>query len=169
MSTSSPTFIRKKISHPTSGNEYDVIIALNEDRQKEIKEAEEKGRKEGIEQGKMKMLEEAQEIVANEFEKNRKLAAELTSRIEAKLESVDMKFAAAHLKVHDPSALEVLILVREKDILSDKMLEIYSFVDELEEENEDVVEFNFVNKSTHFNQELLISDGFTYRYGKKKG
>lgn len=114
--------------------------------------------------------EQTQKALINLFNVNINKAGHHTGLVANHLLKHGFTFHSAALKAVSFDEFQVIITVKEEDILSDSFLKVYDFTAKLEHESkEELYHISFVfthNKS--INVDLLKSDGFIFEFKKKK-
>ena len=73
----------------------------------------------------------------------------------------------AYLKICSWDSLEILVVVKEDDLLEDRFLKTYDFVGDLEDKtNTDLINlvFSFMGASEHVDEKHIKSDGFILKH-----
>jgi hypothetical protein len=121
-----------------------------------------KGVKDGREKEKLLQLEK--------FTQNINKTGIDTLKVIANLKENSITPIDAYLKYNSIYQFQILILLNEKDIENEKILDVYDYI--LEYQNNvatDLYDINFslVSQSEHFNFSALTSDGYVLKLAKK--
>lgn len=107
-------------------------------------------------------------VLRKQFEANLTEAAKNTAKVYDQLKVREMTPISAHLKTDTFDRFDILILVEESDLLKEAFDEIYNMTRAMEDavtEDGYSVSFSFINKSEHFDEDMLFSDGYIFTYG----
>lgn len=120
-------------------------------------------------QGKNEGLAQGQKVLKKHFETNLKKSASATSVMFQLMSDKSVNPIDAYLKPISFDQFDILILISQEDFIKESISDIYNQSYALEtSKNEDVfnISFSFINKSESFNESLLQSDGYLFRYSK---
>jgi len=90
-----------------------------------------------------------------------------TSKILNKIKEKELEILSARLKVLHPNSLKVAISIKETQDISDKLTEIYDFIYELEEKQNDDnynVDYSIIKANAHFDDSVVENDGYIYKH-----
>ena len=106
-------------------------------------------------------------LATDQISKNLQKSAELTAGIFEKLRSLNFSPQDAFLKIASQKFYEILITLPENEFLSDKILDVYNFLGELQQENASNyynIDVTLCPISEELNISCLTADGFILRY-----
>lgn len=115
--------------------------------------------------GKSDGLEQNNKLFKKQLQDNFAKAGKDASKVIAFLRSKGVNSISAHLKLCSVYDMSILITISDEDFLKDVFNEIYSFISHIEQmEKTDLysISFSFINRTSGFNMDLLISDGFCF-------
>ena len=118
-----------------------------------------KGKKEG--------LEHKEKLFFKQLTENLDKSGANTKKTIECLKSIGVTPLSAHLKANSFHDFYVLVTVSEEDFLKESFIKAYDFTEELEQStSEDLysISFSFINKTPHFNEKALSSDGFIFTF-----
>ncbi len=119
--------------------------------------------------GKNDGMEQTNKLLKKQFQDNLIKSATNTTKVLEFLNSKGVKGISQHLKAESFDDFSVLITVSEDDILKDVFSEVYKFTEHLEQlvkEELYSISFSFINKSDHFDEEMIHSDGYIFNFVK---
>ncbi|MGR3179304.1 MAG: hypothetical protein ACUZ8E_14735 [Candidatus Anammoxibacter sp.] len=108
-----------------------------------------------------------EKIIIEKLVVNLNTAKQLCEKLSKLLLEKRIKFSTVFLKVKTITEFEAILIVPEKDFISDSFKSIYDlFVKNKQTTDNDTFDFsfNFMPHSKHINREKLSSDGYTLRY-----
>lgn len=134
---------------PDGGNESGVFSADH------VVEAYFKGKRAG--------KDEANEIVQNELKNRIETVGKQTMSLITYLTKFKVTPSNVFLRVNSLKSFDVLVIIKEKDFLSDKMIEIYNHIGSMQSEVSCAYNFNFVVKEG-LNMDAVKSDDYILRH-----
>ena len=117
--------------------------------------------------GKEKGMEEDKQLKLSQLKSNMKDAAILTGKVFSLLKKSGLRPVSAHLRVQSWNSLNVLVLVEEKDMLSEGLLKSYNEMAVLEQEANNTlryIDLSVTDGGDHLDRESLVADGFMFTY-----
>lgn len=113
--------------------------------------------------GQQEALENASKLFAKTLEEGVQRCASLSKSVLAYLRTQGFSPTVAFLRINSAFDFDALIGVLEKDFLSDKIIETYSFISDLEEKNNKDffhISFSISDLEVGFNEEAVFADRF---------
>jgi hypothetical protein len=120
--------------------------------------------KAGVSHGRATAIEQEQKSLMERIKANAALAAKDTLRVITFLKQIGIKALSAHLRIESIYSICVLITVSTDDYVKEDFTQVYKFVSALQNANTNelyAVNFQFINKSDHFDIEAVENAGFT--------
>jgi hypothetical protein len=117
-----------------------------------------KGREEGLEQ--------SQKLIVDKLISNINKAGKHARNAVTFLSKNKIEYKDAYLKVESWDDLTIMIVLPEREFLSDKMLKVYNYVSSLEDKvSEDLyhLQFDICDTSGQIDEDCLNSDGFVFK------
>lgn len=116
--------------------------------------------------GQQDQLEQAQKVIAHQFERNVRKANTHTLKLIDFLQSENLSPISAYLRTKSFDTMEVLITMSEEDFLSEKITNVYDHASSIEQGVSDDlynITFHFTYQGDDFNHALLKSDGYYWK------
>lgn len=117
----------------------------------------------GVSHGMSIAVEQQQKALMQQIKANSALAAKDTLQVVAYLKELGIIALSAHLRIESTYSISVLITVSTTDYIKEVFPRVYDFVTALQNANTNElysINFQFINKSEHFDIEAVIHAGF---------
>lgn len=118
----------------------------------------------GVQKGQSIAIELEQKAWFRQIRDNAGFAAMDTLKVIAFLKEIGISVLSAHLKIESRYSISVLITVSTSDYVKEVFTQVYNFVSALHAANTNElysVDFQFINKSEHFDIDAVKNAGFT--------
>ena len=117
--------------------------------------------------GKEKGVQEFLDKYEKLYQENLSKSYTDTSKILHKIKEKELEIISARLKVLHPNSLKVAISIKETQDISDKLYEIYNFIEELEEKQNSEhynVDYSIIKANDSFDDNNVENDGYIYKH-----